>query len=359
MSSQMAEQNKHEDALAALKAELEGKWMRAEWQLGSKLLGAAGQVESLEAALERIRAEAEDNKRQATAARAEAAARGAALEASQAQMDSLSGELSSLKQSKTDAVDKVSHGLQLQSLWIIPMDNPYCSCKLTRGGSGVEAAAAADRARAAGRSDAQGPAVDPGPLGGLGGQGESRLTAAVPMDNPYCSCELTRVLGQAASEETQRHYAEARAEANAAATAMAAAKEAAEEAAAEDRAREDAAAAAAMAAAPVAEVEAEEAAAAEAEANEEEEAAAPVAAVQAVPEAAAAAGPEELGGADGKAARRRVAAVTGLSAAEAAEMELLEAASRLQASMRGRIGRRRVAGDVVAYSCNPCGGSLL
>ena len=28
---------------------------------------------------------------------------------------------------------KVSRGLQLQSLWIIPMDNPYCSCKLTRG----------------------------------------------------------------------------------------------------------------------------------------------------------------------------------------------------------------------------------
>ena len=26
----------------------------------------------------------------------------------------------------------------------------------------------------------------------LGG-GESRLTAAIPMDNPYCSCERTRV----------------------------------------------------------------------------------------------------------------------------------------------------------------------
>ena len=26
----------------------------------------------------------------------------------------------------------VSHGLQLQSLWRIPMENPYCSCKLTR-----------------------------------------------------------------------------------------------------------------------------------------------------------------------------------------------------------------------------------
>ena len=24
--------------------------------------------------------------------------------------------------------------------------------------------------------------------------GESRLTAAIPMDNPYCSCKLTRVL---------------------------------------------------------------------------------------------------------------------------------------------------------------------
>ena len=43
----------------------------------------------------------------------------------------------------------------------IPMDNPYCSCELT--------------------------------LHGALEQGESWLTSSIPMANPFCSCELTRV----------------------------------------------------------------------------------------------------------------------------------------------------------------------
>ena len=60
----------------------------------------------------------------------------------------------------------------------IPMENPYCSCKLTRSGRteplrrGAPACGHHALARDA---------------------GESRPTAAIPMDNPYCSCKLTRV----------------------------------------------------------------------------------------------------------------------------------------------------------------------
>ena len=36
-------------------------------------------------------------------------------------------------------------------------------------------------------------AAPPDPFEQSDGEGESRLTAATPMENPYCSCKLTRV----------------------------------------------------------------------------------------------------------------------------------------------------------------------
>ena len=67
------------------------------------------------------------------------------------------------------------------------MDNPYCSCKLTRS--------TASPASHSNRETAHTSFT----LAGLHALadclphcGESRPTAAVPMENPYCSCKLTR-----------------------------------------------------------------------------------------------------------------------------------------------------------------------
>ena len=97
----------------------------------------------------------------------------------------------------------------------VPMGCPYCSCKLTRpdlhpavlqlhedgdlphravpaapgpGDAGADLLRRCRRVRAVPRDDAVGGRRG----GGRGRPGESWLTAAIPMDNPYCSCKLTR-----------------------------------------------------------------------------------------------------------------------------------------------------------------------
>ena len=73
---------------------------------------------------------------------------------------------------------KVSHGLQLQSRWIIPTAP---RCKLTRFCTGFKGGD--DRAQAA-------------------AAGESWLTTAIPMDNPYCSRNLTRGRSRCSTSST-------------------------------------------------------------------------------------------------------------------------------------------------------------
>ena len=93
------------------------------------------------------------------------------------------------------APKKVGHGLQLQSLWIIPVDNPCCSCKLTRPDDDMK------QTEQEVLTDLFAEMI----TFGMASQVRSRLTAAIPMSNPYCSCRLTRRwLGRHHCDERER-----------------------------------------------------------------------------------------------------------------------------------------------------------